>query len=250
MEKEERLLMATIEDKKLQCERQYMITHTSFLDVHQRSLAEGMLKYDRCIFYGGYEDAERAIVIFLPDYATEESIKDDNPLAILRVTAPKGSRKLTHRDYLGSILGLGIDRSVTGDIIVKEDGADIIILKDMGEFLLANYEKAGRTSLKAELIDIDQLDTGLVNIQEKRDTVASLRLDSVVSSAFGLARGKAQEAVKGGIVFVNNVQCMKPDLTMNEGDKIVLRGRGKVVLREVNGRSRKDRICIVLDKYQ
>ena len=138
---------------------------------------------------------------------------------------------------------------MTGDIIVREDGADIIILKEISDFLLVNYEKAGRTALSLTSADLSCLDTGTVNIEEKRDTVASLRLDGLVSSVFGLSRGKAQEAVKSGIVFVNNAATLKPDLQLAEGDKLVLRGHGKAVLREISGKSRKDRIYVIFDRY-
>ncbi len=299
MEKEDKILLAVIEDKIRQCSNNYTITNTVFLDLHQRMLAENLCRssrdlilltehidgsYDnpdisgsgriRALFYGGYPDAERRLLIFLPDYASLSDIiaplpeqktpntvsytdtaaakkrdSDDCPLSVLKVRTAKGSRKLTHRDYLGSLMSLGIKRDMTGDIIVREDGADIIILKEISDFLLVNYEKAGRTALSLTSADLSCLDTGTVNIEEKRDTVASLRLDGLVSSVFGLSRGKAQEAVKSGIVFVNNAATLKPDLQLAEGDKLVLRGHGKAVLREISGKSRKDRIYVIFDRY-
>ena len=221
----------------------------------------------RTFFYGGYGDAERRVLVILPEYAQisdvvppacqdsksqidDVAIPEDCPLCILKVRTKGGmSRKLTHRDYLGSLLGLGIKREKVGDILVLDDGADIIVLKELSEFLAVNYEKAGRTNLNVEICDITALDVGKINIEERRDTVASLRLDSLVSSVFGISRGKAQEAIKMGLVFVNSAQVSKADMMLDEGDKIVLRGRGKAVLREVAGRSKKDRIYVVFDKY-
>ena len=148
MTKEDSILLRQIEDKRNQCEEQYCVSHTAFLDIHQLALAENEFKYTKHILYGGYDDAERRLMFFLPDYAEEI---DDNPLEILRVTCPKGSKALSHRDYLGSILALGIDRSVIGDIIVKENGADIIILKSMEDFLISHYDQVGRTHIKTEI---------------------------------------------------------------------------------------------------
>ena len=82
-----------------------------------------------------------------------------------------------------------------------------------------------------------------------RDTLASLRLDNVVASAFGLSRTKAAEAVKRGIVFVDSIEAVKPDMQVEEGSKVVLRGSGKVYLTEIGGRSRKDRIYVTFEKY-
>ena len=298
MEKEDRILLAAIEDKMRQCENRYTVTNTAFLDLRQRALAENFCKAERslvllserpdgtyenpdvkgsgrvrALLYGGFADAERRALIFLPEYAELADILPpasisgdipnlqngsafatapaDCPFCVLKVHAASGvgARKLTHRDYLGSLMGLGIKREMTGDIIVKDGGADIIIMKEIADFLLMNYEKAGRANLKLEIADITSLDTGTVNIEEKRDTVASLRLDNLVSSVFGLSRGKAQEAIKTGVVFVNSSQAQKPDMQLNEGDKLVLRGRGKAILREIQGKTRKDRIYIIFDRY-
>jgi RNA-binding protein YlmH len=146
-------------------------------------------------------------------------------------------------------MGLGIKREMIGDILVRENGADIVIISEMGEYLLYNYEKAGRTSLKAEVVSIGEIIIPENRFEEKRDTVASLRLDNLVASAFSLSRGKAADAITGGIVFVNGLQSDKPDRQIKEGDKLVLRGKGKVLLKAVGGVTRKDRISIVLHKY-
>lgn len=284
MEKEDKILLATIEDKIEQCMRSYTVQTSGFLDLRQKELVSALLKGSldvvvlneepdgsiidadtsgsgriRAFFYGGYGDAERRIVVMLPDYVQVHDVipaisqgndECDCPLIVLKVGTKGGmSRKLTHRDYLGSILGLGIKREKVGDILVHDDGADIIVLRELGEYLAVNYEKAGRANLSVETADITALDAGSVTIEEKRDTVASLRLDSLVSSAFGISRGKAQEAIKMGLVFVNNAAAAKADMQLEEGDKLVLRSRGKAVLREVSGRSKKDRIYVIFDKY-
>ncbi len=288
MEKEDKILLAAIEDKMLQCENKYTVTNTAFLDIRQRALAESFCKSERslvllserpdgtyenaditgsgrvrALFYGGFADAERRALIFLPEYTElaeilpqtavidTQNTPKDCPFCLLKAHTAGGigARRLTHRDYLGSLLGLGIKREMTGDIIVRDNGADIIIMKEISDFLLMNYEKAGRVNLKLEIADITALDTGIVNIEEKHDTVASLRLDNLVSSVYGISRGKAQEAIKSGIVFVNSTQALKPDMQLTEGDKLVLRGRGKAVLREIQGKTRKDRIFIKFDRY-
>jgi len=268
MNREDELLLAEIEDKKRQSADRCMLTHSGFLDMRQKTL---VYKTFGCMFWGGYDDAERCVALFLPEYmaAGPGSVgiqvvgpegngtqadgpglsEEDDPLQILRVAAPKGSRALTHRDYLGSLLSLGIDRSVTGDILVHERGADIVVLKSMGEYLRSNYEKAGRASLSCELLPCSAIAAGELRTALKRDTVASLRLDSLVSSAFDMARGKAQEAIRAGLVFADGLQATKPDEQLDEGCKLVLRGKGKAVLKEAGGRTRKDRIGVVWEKY-
>lgn len=246
--KEDEILLAGIEDKIRQCEDHYTPTNTTFLDMRQRTLAEARCRQHkglRYLFYGGFEDAERAVAVFLPDYA---ELAASDPLALLRITQ-SGQKALTHRDYLGSILGLGIRREIIGDILVRDNGADIVIIKEMGDFLLYNYEKAGRASLKAELVPIGEIILPEVRFEEKRDTVASLRLDNVVASAFNLSRGRAAEAIERGLVFVNGLETMKSDRQIKEGDRLVLRGKGKVLLKATGNATKKDRIPVVILKY-
>ena len=252
------LLIARLEDKIRQAADNYMMTAGDFLDMHQRKVAADYCK-SRSIpvehmFFGGYEEAERCMPVFFPDYIEMSQIED--LLRLIRVTAPKGSRTLTHRDYLGSVLALGLDREVTGDILVRQadersgGGADIIVKAGVAEFIAMNYDKAGRTNLEVQILPIAQLDTGTQNITQKHDTVASLRLDSIVSSAFALSRAKAAEAIRRGIVSVNSMEALKVDQEIEAGDRIVLRGKGRAVLAEVGGRSRKDRILVTFNMYR
>ncbi len=241
-------MLAGIEDKIRQCLDYNIVTNSSFLDMRQRTLAEALCRKEkglRFCFYGGYEEAERTVAVFLPDYA---ELPDHDPLALLRI-AQNGSRVLSHRDYLGSLMGLGIKREMVGDILVRTNGADIVIMKDMGEFLLYHYEKAGRTSLKAEIVSIDNIMIPENSFEEKRDTVASLRLDNLIAAAFSLSRGKAAEAIESGMVFVNGMQSEKADRQIKEGDKLVLRGKGKILLKAVGGVTKKDRVSILIHKY-
>lgn len=248
MLKEDSIFLAMIEDKIRQCQENYMVINTNFLDMRQQSMVERLCRNQKSFrleFYGGYEEAERRTALFLPDYA---ELEDNNPLALLRLSHD-GYKELTHRDYLGSLTGLGLKREVIGDILVRKDGADVIIMKEIQEFLQYNYGKAGRAYLEVELLPVENILVPDNRFEEKKDTVASLRLDNVVSSAFSMARGRAAEAITGGIVFVNGIQCDKTDKQVKEGDKLVLRGKGKVVLAQIGGSTRKDRIFITIKKY-
>ena len=248
--KDDKILLASAIDRLEQCQECYMPTRTEFLDLHQRTLLNNMLKSEaktcKVEFFGGYEDSERTVCFFLPDYAEIDSVDD---LVVAKVSVPKEGKKLTHRDYLGSLLGLGIKREKTGDILVRPDGADIIILRDLADFIEMNFVKAGHVPLSVTIKELDQLVIPEKSFKDKEDTIASLRLDNVISSAFGLSRSKAAEAIKKGIVFVNSLECTKPDKEVQEGDKLVLRGKGKCYLLEKGGMSRKGRIYIKLRVY-
>ena len=271
MNKEDRILSAILRDKFRLCEKRFSPTWTDFLTPAEAAEAEDVCRA-LCAgtgvefsLEGGWEEAERRICLFKPKdpWNEEESfpkgsaadgksagsgstLDPDLPICVLRINVPKGSPSLTHRDYLGSLLGLGIERAVTGDIFVREDGADAVVLSDMADYLAQNLVSVGRANVSCEVLDISQLITGVQQLKEIRDTVASLRLDSICASAFRTARGKAQDAIKAGLVSVNGRHCLKPDTELKEGDRISCRGKGRAVLAEVGGRTRKDRIAVTL----
>lgn len=248
MTKEEDILIHYIEKRIEQCLEFGKFAYSNFLDMHQRNLVQSVCNRWRglnYLFYGGYEDAERTVAVFLPEYF---NLDDSNPLALLRIS-PNGHKELSHRDYLGSLMGLGIKREMIGDILVRSDGADIIVLKTISQFLHSNYEKAGRINLKADILPIDLLIVPEMGYETKRDTVASLRLDSVAASAFSMSRGMAAKAINEGRVFVNNQLCQKSDRLVKEGDKITLRGKGKAILEKVGGLTRKDRTVIIIKRF-
>ena len=239
MTKDDRYLEGLIEDKIERCRSRYSPEYTTFLDAHQQSVARKLVSRTAAgdvtfCFYGGYDDADRVIFMALPDYITAEEAA---PFALIS------------RDYLGSLTGLGIKRELTGDILVRDDGADIIVMEEIGEFIMTNYAKAGRTALLLARAPLSELMIPEKKVTVVRDTLASLRLDNVVASAFGLSRTKAAEAVKRGIVFVDSIEAVKPDMQVEEGSKVVLRGSGKVYLKEIGGKSRKDRIYVTFEKY-
>ncbi len=246
--------ISLVSDKIRKTENAYMLTRTNFLNLSERSLAASVCKENgaKFCFWGGYPDAERTVLFLLPDYMeADENFppEEENPLCLLQCKAPSGAKKLTHRDYLGSLLALGIEREIIGDILVRENGADIIILKNIADYLLVGYEKAGNVPIKCEIQPIENLVPPEQKTVTVRESVASVRLDSVIGAAFGFSRTAACEHIAKGLVFVNDNQASKPDAKLNIGDKIVVRGFGKAYFKEIGGTTRKGRISVLFEKY-
>lgn len=244
---QDKFIISRIEDKLEQCSRNNFITTTGFLNLHEQSLAMKIVNNDKDVkafFYGGYEDAERRILMFAP-YGFAETAYDvllmDQPLSVLHIKAALG-KKLVHKDYLGAVLGLGINRSVIGDILVHEHGADMIVRSEILDFLLSEFHNAGRSNLRLETGTIDSLLVPEKRFKVIRDTLSSTRLDNVVSAAFRVSRSEAVKAIKSGVVFVNHEEITKIDKKVDEGALIVLRGKGKIMLKELSGLSKKGRI--------
>lgn len=252
---DDRLIINRAADKYRACADDYTLTCTQFLDLNQQSLIEPWLRREKItnhLFFGGYSDAERRVLCFLPDYiADAESYFSDNPgecpVAALRATI-RSSDTPGHRDYLGALMGLGLKREIIGDILVADGFADIIILRDSLPLVLRDLTKAGRAPLECAELNLDELAPPAAALRELRDTVASPRLDAVIGIAFSLARGKAAEAIERRLVYVNNRLCEKPDAPVTQGDRLTLRGMGRATVKEMGGMSRSGRIFVTILK--
>lgn len=244
--KKDQITKGKIQDKKEQCQEGSFTTNTDFLDLHQQSISIGIAKGTKHAFAGGYEEAERKVLVFLSDYL---ELDEDDMFCVVRARPVSSNAELSHRDYLGSLIGIGISRSKVGDILVDEKGADIIVLKSIGTFLKNNYTKAGRIKLDVEILPISQLSYKETEKKEITCTVASVRLDNIISAAFGISRVKAVDAIRQGLVFVDNIEVLKVDKQIENGAKLVLRHKGKCVLKETGEKSRKNRIYIKIEKY-
>lgn len=256
---EKNVLVSHLSDKLRYCRERDCIQSTHFLDSASLSEAKHFCKSEkaRAIFFGGYEDAERVICVFIPDFYPSDMFPSyffdkngEQPLKAVRCTWAQGSPKLSHRDILGSMLALGITREATGDILVSETSADIFVLPQMVDFLISHYEKAGKTPISVREISLSEVMIPRVNIERMRDTVTSMRLDCVLSAIYSLSRAKTEEAVSSGIAYVNDTKILKPDATVKNGDKIVLRGMGKAKIISSDGISKKGKTIIIFDRYR
>lgn len=252
MQKDE-LIISKTGDRIERCRNGCYVTATDFLDSHQQALALRAARSEagdvRTFMYGGYTEAERRMLVCIPaELPLSEQEAAEELVTVIRVTAKAGGRELSHRDYLGALLGLGIDRRVTGDILVRPDGADIIVLPEIAGFLLREFTAAGRTELTAREVSPVELIIPETKKQTIRDTVSSARLDNLTASAFRISRRAAGEAVRAGMVSVDHVEVTKPDARVGEGAVLVLKGKGKAVIKELGGESRKGRIRVTIDK--
>ena len=236
---ENNLFLKKIEERFDRFLSSYTITGCDFLSPEEQSSASGFFRRNAsqgAFLYGGYDEAERRMPVFMPDYTgvtDEESLieyfrtyPDECPLRVLVVKIPAIEKTAPgHRDYLGSLMGLGIKREKVGDIIVDPRGAQIVVAEDMAEYLRDSLSSVGRVTVTTAISDI----TGLNKKKKSRKT--------------------ATEAITKGLVFVDGIQVMKPDRQMKDGEKLVLRGKGKAIYLGVSGTSRKGKDYIRVVKY-
>lgn len=248
---EERLALAKVLDKARQAESRNVPASTDFLSPQQQARALDLLRLagipeTAYVLRGGYEGAERRVLLFLPGWLEAENA--ESPIRCLRA-AFREEEKPSHRDFLGSLMGMGVAREKVGDILVGPGSADLLVLEGVAGFLLQSWTSAGRARLSVSAIGPENLHIPAAARREVRDTVSSLRLDAVASSGFRLARGRAAALIESGKVQLNWRECVKPDKLLEEGDVVSARGFGKFELGEVGGPTRKGRISIVLRIY-
>ena len=250
---EERLLLAKVLDRAEQTQKRNIPVATDFLSPQQQGLVEELLRLSGIptwsyVRLGGYDGAERNLFLFLPDWLEVEQAESQSPIRCLRAVF-HSEETLSHRDFLGSLMGMGVVREKLGDILVGAGSADLMVLDTVAEFLLQSWNTAGRVKLTVSEIQPKHLHIPTVQYQVVRDSVSSLRLDAVASTGFKLSRGKAADLIHSGRVQVNWRECTKPDKLLEVGDTVSARGFGKFVLDEVGGMTRKGRICISVKRY-
>lgn len=250
---EDRLAAAKLLDKSEFSMKTNRPAHSDFLDPRQQKLAEGLLRsagITGISFYGGHEEAERSVALFVPEILQDAELEEYKKgiLKVVEITPP-ARNSLTHRDYLGALMGLGIRREVTGDIVISDDKCSIIVLNDIADYIAGNLTRVGNVGVSLKISDI--IESCIPDDQgtELKAVVSALRLDCICASAFGLSRSKAAEYIKSGKVQLEWEITQSTDKTVKEGDTLSLRGRGRAVLVKVGGRTKKDRINITIRKY-
>ena len=247
---EDKLLLAKLWDKINAGMRKNIPANTCFLSPRELDMARFLFgDLPGLHAFGGYEDAERKMLVYLPEHLEEDALfLEDSPCVCLRAEFYQGDSP-SHRDFLGALMGAGIGRETVGDICVDKGSCDFFVTAEIAPYILQNFTSAGRTKLRLQQIPVEDAIIPNPEVKEIRDTMASLRLDSVISSGFRIGRSLAAQYVTSGKAAIDGLPCEKPDKTVSEGMKISVRGLGKIKLHAVNGKTKKDRISVVIHRY-
>ena len=241
---EDRLLLCRLWDKICAGMDRNVPAATCFLSPREQEMARFLFGQQAGLsFAGGYPDAQRKMLCYCPDYLEEYT-----PLVCIKATFYKGDSP-SHRDFLGALMGAGIARECVGDICMGDGCCLIFVTEEIAPFLLQNFQSAGRTALRLSAAPLNEAEVPRQETAEIRDTVMSLRLDSVVSAGFRIGRSQAAAHILAGKAAIDGLPCEKPDKIVPEGAVITVRGLGKIKLSQVGGRTKKDRLSIIIQKY-
>ena len=236
------------EDLRERCERSCCVTNTAFLTpAEQYALSRWASRAADCrmVLRGGVEGAERRAAFFLPFYMEPEDFDAGEYIRCVKVTA--GFGQPGHRDYMGAVLGLGIKREWLGDIVVEGSVAHVFCLNTVADHLLASLDKVGRYGVKTVEISLSEAPVPKIELREVTFSVMSLRLDAVAAGMFNLSRTSAAGLISAGEVSLNYSQCLRPDVQVQPGDIVSVRGHGKATLASVGGQSRKGRTFVTAE---
>lgn len=210
---EDKICLSQVLDKIAFSKMKEKIEHTDFLDIYQVSLVENFLRkisFSHYQLYGGYEEAERKILWIYPEKYDSKMLEKNYQkiLKIIRISLPEEEKgKYAHRNYLGGIVKLGLKREKVGDIIVYEEGADIITLDDFSAILKEQLPSLTRfQNSKIEEEEIINLKKKEIKIEEVKIIVPSFRLDNFVSDLAKTSRSKAVQIIEQERVFINRTK--------------------------------------------
>jgi len=197
---------------------------------------------------GGHPVAERSRVFICPDFLVGN--EPDTGLVILEIKGNFRYAGASHRDYLGALLGLGLQRDKLGDIWVSENGAQVVVAREIAGYITAGLTSVGRVSVTVREISREELNPPTPETKDISTTVQSMRLDAVAAHGFGLSRSKMVREISAGKVYLNWRPCLDPSAQVNPGDMLSARGRGRVEVAEAGGRTKKNRVALLLKKFK
>lgn len=253
---EDKILLAQILDKIEFSKQRERLEYTDFLDMYQLALVKNFMRkndFENYVLYGGFEDSERKVLIIYPERYNMSMIEKNYSKIIrtIRIELNEEDKgKFSHRNYLGGIVKLGMKREKVGDIIVANDGADILVKEEIAESLkqglgtLTRFENA-----RIDIVELDNLKKQEIKLEELNIIVPSLRLDNFVSDLAKTSRNKAVQIIDSERVFINGQNETKPSKQVKMGDVITIRGKGRFVVKEISGTTRSGRNVVKIEKY-
>ena len=246
----DKLFYAKLEDMKNRCDKNNMIVFSKFLDERQCVLAEQWCSRSTgnlmSMLWGGFPQARRRILAVYPDYC-DSFVKDEFPLKCLTFTY-RQQDKLTHRDFLGTFMGMNLKRDLIGDIVTDEGIAQVFVNDVAAGLISSQVRKIGRTGVKVS----ESRPFSLELRQEYKDisgTAASMRIDCIVSIAAGISREKSAALIRAEKIDVNHFTVTSLSHELHKGDIISIRGCGRFVLADTGGLTAKNRIHVLIRKF-
>lgn len=253
MEKEELLLKKRFLDLKRTADNRTIPAFSDFLNSNELSLLHGLqTEFPKGTFrtFGGYEYAERQMAMFLPDAFFYEEEAFPYPISALEIKplSKKFAEDLNHRDFLGALMNLGIERNLLGDILVKEKAAYIFCCERIAPYICENLFRIRHTQVCAKKSALTEFHYE-PEVACITGSVASLRLDAVLAMVYKKSRSETNAGIVAGLAFVNGRLTQNISHILKEGDIVSFRGFGKFKVESIGGQSKKGKTYLTVHKF-
>ena len=247
--KEEQILAGRLSDLANTCYNRNIPVFSAYLNLNEQNILHEIHKSFPPISIktdGGYSLSERKIAVFLPDAEWQYEL----PVKLIKIS-PADKRflnALTHRDYLGALMNLGIERSLLGDIFISDNSAYVFCLDRISSFIIDNLTKVRNDFVRCEMCDTLPHDFE-PSYKEITGSVASLRLDAVISLAFNESRSHSTGYIENALLFVNGRLITTNAYNLKDGDIVSVRGHGRFRYMYTKSETKKGRYMVVLNLY-
>ncbi len=250
MNKDEQIVLKRVRDLAYQADTRGYTTYTDFLNMNEQSIFLTNLKELPPVHYqmwGGYEDAERKMIAF---FTSDEILTNEYDIKMLEIKPAnaKFADSLSHRDYLGALMNMGIERCRLGDILIKDNCGYVFTDSIIGSYIESSLTKTKHTTVTCSLKEIEEIDV-TPEFREIRTTIASARLDAAIAAVFKTSRSSITGLISGGKVFVNSKLIESNSYTLKDDDIVSVRGHGKFIFKGINNQTKKGRLSATFLKY-
>jgi len=244
MNKKNQFITAQIENA---CEKNYEPHFFEFFDLGQQNALKPVLNRqdEPFLFYGGVENTERKMLCIYPEYVDQNDLE----WPIEALFFKNDFEDVDHRNILGTLMQLGIERKVIGDIFVTDDCIEIIYQKHLRSFLLLNFTKINRHRITPEVLSLNEIRYYPPKVKTLHIVAASERADGIINKIFGFSRSESITCITQHRLRVNDEVVSKKDFRLHEGDILSLRGKGKARIKEMGGLTKKGHLKLTVDKY-
>ncbi|MGN0341555.1 MAG: RNA-binding protein [Roseburia sp.] len=237
-------------DLAKQANRKGIVCFSDFLTLNELNIFQslaGQLESNSQI-YGGYEGAERQMVAFIPDALYYEW---EYPITCLQIVPsyPKFAEELSHRDILGALMNLGIDRNKLGDILIGEGSYYFFCKQEMSNYLIEQLNQIRHTQIYCEVVPSGEVSQLRPNTETVEKIVASNRMDGLIAAITGISRSQAVAMINAGKIAINGAECLNHSYQLKAQDVISIRGFGKYIFKGISGETKKNRLKVTFLKY-
>ncbi|MGL5347340.1 MAG: RNA-binding protein [Peptostreptococcaceae bacterium] len=237
--------MFKVIDKANSCIKNYDVKQTEFLNPYEVKNAIAILNSDGDIKYsvdGGYENAERSSIFIYPYYMEYEQI--ENTLRFIQIEGNFKFKSISHKDYLGALMNLGIKRETIGDIIIHENFCQVVVSNEICDFIIMNLTKVSRNNVSVREISKSDIIQSSQNYKEVAFTVSSDRLDCIISGLYNISRQDSAKYINGERVYVNYEKITSTSKEIKDESLISVRGKGRAIVIKIGEITKKGRLKV------